>query len=301
MGEVSRPNEPSAREATSHASDSMSRSGDNQIKGKAGKALAGFVKQIDQWRSLTDSMPLAALMDQILEDSGYRAMWQADKSPEAQGRVDNLRELVRALGEFATMEEFLEHISLVMDHEAENGPQAMISIMSLHAAKGLEFPVVFLTGWEEGLFPSQRTMDEKGNTGLEEERRLAYVGITRARRHCIISHAANRRIYNQWQSCIPSRFLNELPPEHTEILEGGTYSSRASGPALFQKGIDSFVKKGPKLNEAPPSPTGFAKGQKVSHAKFGDGLVLNIEGDHLTIAFKSVGKKKIMADFVQAA
>ena len=271
------------------------------IKGKAAKPLAEFVKHIFQWRSLTDTMPLADLMDRILEDSGYRAMWQAEKSPEAAGRVENLRELVRALAEFDTMEHFLEHISLVLDTESSDAPQDQLSIMSLHAAKGLEFPVVFLTGWEEGLFPSQRTMDEKGTTGLEEERRLAYVGITRAQKHCIISHAANRRIYNQWQSSIPSRFLQELPEEHTEILEGGTYSQRASGPALFQKGIDAFVKKGPKLDLGAPSPTGFKKGQMVTHVKFGQGIILNIEGDHLTVAFSGAGKKKIMADYVKAA
>ena len=139
------------------------------------------------------------LAETILDESGYTGMWQAEKSPDAAGRLENLKELVKALGEFENLQGFLEHVALVMDNETEDAA-AKVSIMTLHAAKGLEFPAVFLPGWEDGLFPSQRSMDESGLKGVEEERRLAYVGITRAERLCTISFAANRRVYNQWQS-----------------------------------------------------------------------------------------------------
>jgi DNA helicase-2/ATP-dependent DNA helicase PcrA len=268
------------------------------------------------------TMSLAQLADLVLEESGYRAMWQADKTPEAVGRLDNLRELIRALGDFPTLADFLEHVGLVMDKQAD-GATEMVSIMSLHAAKGLEFDSVFLTGWEEGLFPSQRTMDELGTAGLEEERRLAYVGITRARKHLTISHAANRRIYNQWQSSVPSRFLSEIPSEIVEHIDGGSHHSRASGPAMFQREIDGVMNNrvppplggrlGGGLNRAeteqltpPPQPSSyrggsFTKGSRIFHQKFGNGVVLNVEGDHLQIAFKHAGVKKILAEFVELA
>ena len=151
----------------------------------------------------------------MLDESGYTEMWQQDKSPEAPGRLENLKELVRALADFETLAGFLDHVSLVMENE-ENADGDRVSLMTLHGAKGLEFDTVFLPGWEEGLFPNQRAMDESGAKGLEEERRLAYVGLTRARRRAIVSHAANRRIYANWQSSIPSRFIDELPEEHVE-------------------------------------------------------------------------------------
>jgi DNA helicase-2/ATP-dependent DNA helicase PcrA len=176
----------------------------------------------------------------------------------------------------------------------------MVNIMSLHAAKGLEFSVVFLTGWEEGLFPSQRTLDEMGTAGLEEERRLAYVGITRARHHLTISHAANRRIYNQWQSSIPSRFLEEIPKEHIEFLDGGPTARRSNGPAMFQREVDAIL--GNRVPpSAPTSSNGIKKGASVFHQKFGNGVVLNLEGDHLEIAFKHAGIKKILAEYVELA
>ncbi len=251
-------------------------------------------------------LSLAELTDLVLEESGYRAMWQADKSPEAAGRLDNLRELVRALGDFNTLSEFLEHVGLVTDG-ANKSDGDMVSIMSLHAAKGLEFDVVFLAGWEEGIFPSQRTMDELGLEGLEEERRLAYVGITRARAHLTISHAANRRIYNQYQSNIPSRFLGEIPGDHVEHLDGGPYSRRASGPSLFQREVESILHGRDALPahyantlDAPkPSESAYSKGTRVFHQKFGNGVILSSEGDHLEIAFKHAGVKKILAEYVE--
>lgn len=268
-----------------------------ELKGKAGVTLQKLQQQFLQWRSKMGQMPLDQLADLVLEESGYRAMWQADSSPEAAGRLDNLRELVRALSEFPNLSEFLEHVGLVTDG-AKSADDDMVNIMSLHAAKGLEFDVVFLTGWEEGLFPSQRTLDELGTEGLEEERRLAYVGITRARRYLHISHAANRRIYNQYQSSIPSRFLSEIPQETLEHLDGGPYARRAAGPALFQREVEAILSTRVEP-QTPSSP--FHKGVRVFHQKFGNGVILTVEGDHLQIAFKHAGVKKILAEYVEVA
>jgi len=282
------------------------------IKGKLGTKLKELIASFTRWRDLSEHTALPDLADQILDESGYREMWQLDKSPESSGRLENLRELIRALGEFESVLHFLEHVGLVADTASQTDTRDMVGIMTLHAAKGLEFDVVFLVGWEEGLFPSQRSMDENGAAGLEEERRLAYVGITRAKKFCIISHAANRRIYNQWQTSVPSRFLQELPEEHVELLEGGLNTRRAAGPALFQKGIDDLVRQSADIlasrrpssaaAASPSSPAipshGYTKGASVFHQKFGHGVVLKIEGDHLTIAFKHAGQKKVMADYV---
>lgn len=267
-----------------------------ELKGKTASTLQKLIDHFVNWRGKLTELKLDELADLMLEESGYRAMWQADKSPEAAGRLDNLRELVRALADFPNLGEFLEHVGLVTDG-AQAADGDMVGIMSLHAAKGLEFDVVFLTGWEEGLFPSQRTMDELGNEGLEEERRLAYVGITRARNHLTISHASNRRIYNQWQSQIPSRFLGEIPEDTIEQLDGGPYARRASGPALFQREVEAIL--GSRVEpEALPA---LRKGAHVFHQKFGNGVVLNVEGDHLQIAFKHAGVKKILAEYVELA
>lgn len=274
-----------------------------QLKGKTAATLQKLFDQFTLWRTKLQELNLAELTDLVIEESGYRAMWQADKSPEAGGRLENLRELVRALGDYPNLGEFLEHVGLVTEG-AEKNDGDMVSIMSLHAAKGLEFTVVFLTGWEEGLFPSQRTMDELGTAGLEEERRLAYVGITRARVHLTISHAANRRIYNQWQSSIPSRFLSEIPPDTVEHLDGGPYTKRASGPSMFQKELDSLLGsyKSPLPDQKPPGRAdGFSKGSRVFHQKFGNGVILNMDGDHIEIAFKHAGIKKILAEYIELA
>lgn len=193
---------------------------------RARKSLAGLVASFDQWRGRMLEMRHTDLAELILDESGYTAMWQADKGPQAQSRLENLKELVRFMHEFETLQGFLEHVSLVMDaDEADDGERA--SLMTLHAAKGLEFDTVFLPGWEEGLFPHQRSLDESGLQGLEEERRLAYVGLTRAKRHARISFAQNRRNRGLYQSATPSRFVDELPEAHVEVMEA---SSPFSGP-----------------------------------------------------------------------
>ncbi|MEC8176783.1 MAG: 3'-5' exonuclease, partial [Pseudomonadota bacterium] len=187
-----------------------------ELKPAARRALNGFIQSVERWRGLVPSMTHTELAELVLDESGYTAMWQADKSPEAPGKLENLKELVRSMDEFENMAGFLEHISLVMDAQTQENDDK-VSLMTLHAAKGLEFDTVFLPGWEEGLFPHQRSLDESGTKGLEEERRLAYVGLTRARQRATISFAGNRRTHGQWNSAIPSRFIDELPAEHVEV------------------------------------------------------------------------------------
>ncbi|MEO1793711.1 MAG: 3'-5' exonuclease, partial [Pseudomonadota bacterium] len=203
------------------------------LAGKARKSLTELIAQFERWRAQSDSMKHTELAEIILDESGYTAMWQADKSPQAQSRLDNLKELVRFMHEFETLGGFLEHVSLVMDTD-QGSDGDRVTLMTLHAAKGLEFETVFLTGWEEGLFPSQRTMDESGLAGLEEERRLAYVGLTRAKRNAHVSFAQNRRNRGLYQAATPSRFVDELPEAHVDVREpvspfGGAYQNFASG------------------------------------------------------------------------
>eukprot|EP01035_Chromulina_nebulosa_P027134 gene27134-35641_t len=186
------------------------------LKPKARKALFDVVVNFQRWQKALETKPHTELAEQILEESGYTDMWKADKSAEAPGRLENLKELIRSMESFDSMRGFLEHVSLVMDAE-QNEHMDAVSIMTLHSAKGLEFDTVFLPGWEEGLFPHQRALDEGGRNGLEEERRLAYVGLTRAKHRLHIWFVSNRRIHGLWQSTIPSRFLDELPEDHVEI------------------------------------------------------------------------------------
>ena len=270
------------------------------IRGKVAATLDKFCELMERTGKLAGEMKPADIAAQLLEESGYLQMWKEDKSPEASGRLENLQELQRALGEFPSVTEFLEHVGLVTD-TAEEAQEDMVSIMTLHAAKGLEFDTVFLTGWEEGLFPHQRALDEVGGTGLEEERRLAYVGVTRAKKILYITHAANRRIYNQWQSSIPSRFLNELPAEHVEVRGGGPSGASARGPQLFQKEMERILME---ANRAPaaqekPKATASLLGKRVFHIKFGYGKVITENGNHLEISFEKAGRKKVLADYVE--
>ncbi|WP_028350353.1 ATP-dependent helicase [Bradyrhizobium murdochi] len=214
----------------------------DELKPKARGALRDLILQFDRWRAQREVTAHTELAEIVLDESGYTEMWQKDRSADAAGRLDNLKELVRSMEEFENLQGFLEHISLVMDRDGEASDEA-VSLMTLHSAKGLEFDNVFLPGWEEGLFPSQRTLDEQGRAGLEEERRLAHVGLTRARRRAKLYFATNRRIHGTWTTTIPSRFLDELPSANVEITEskGGSGWGGAGGygPSRFDN-VESF-------------------------------------------------------------
>jgi DNA helicase-2/ATP-dependent DNA helicase PcrA len=330
------------------------------IGGKGGAELAKLVDGLDRWAALTRGPRVATIIDDdavlddgpqmsepefgppemshvelaqvILDESGYTAHWQNDKTPEGPGRLENLKELVKALEQFENLQGFLEHVSLIMDNTQED-EAAKVSIMTLHGAKGLEFPAVFLPGWEDGLFPSQRSMDESGLKGLEEERRLAYVGITRAEDICTISFTANRMVFGQWQSQLPSRFIDELPEDHVEVLTppglyGGNYGAAGmgmggSGQSDLEKRVqDANVYNSPgwkrlqarKDNRPMSQPaesknitidmtavSSFSMGERVFHQKFGYGAVIGIEGDKLEIEFEKAGTKKVVSRFVAAA
>ncbi|WP_426122753.1 ATP-dependent helicase [Pararhizobium sp. PWRC1-1] len=210
----------------------------DEMKPKPRKSLFDVVSMFQRWQGLLENTPHTELAETILEESGYTDMWKNDKSAEAPGRLENLKELIRSMEQFESMRGFLEHIALVMDVE-QNAELDAVSIMTLHSAKGLEFETVFLPGWEEGLFPHQRALDEGGRSGLEEERRLAYVGLTRAKRRCHIWFVSNRRIHGLWQSTLPSRFLDELPTTHVEVSEAeqsyGGYNRGGYGQSRFDK------------------------------------------------------------------
>ena len=212
----------------------------DELKPKPRGALRGVLEAFDRWRKQRDALPHNELAEIILDESGYTEMWQKDRSADAAGRLENLKELVRSMEEFENLQGFLEHISLVMDKDKSADADA-VNIMTLHSAKGLEFNTVFLPGWEEGLFPHQRTLDDQGRAGLEEERRLAHVGLTRARKRAKIYFATNRRMHGLWQTNIPSRFLDELPEAHVEVTEsqggfggyGGYGASRFDATTAF--------------------------------------------------------------------
>ncbi|OWK28713.1 ATP-dependent helicase [Sphingomonas mucosissima] len=309
----------------------------DELTPQARRALGNFIGDIARWRDMARELPHAELARQILDESGYTGMWQAEKSTEAAGRLENLSELVRAMEEYESLGAFLEHVSLVMDNEgAREDPK--VTIMTIHAAKGLEFDTVFLAGWEEGIFPSQRALDEGGTRSLEEERRLAYVAITRARRRAVILHAANRRIYGQWTSSIPSRFVGELPPDHVDsetTMSGGeslwraNWSERADpfadvgrgtgrGPGwqraagalggkpggewqtrTFSREPTRVVEsRAPSVSLGNKGRSDLSVGQRVFHQKFGYGTIESIEGNKLEIDFEKAGHKRVMDSFV---
>jgi len=338
-----------------------------ELGGKARKSLADLVGAFDRWRGQVATMRHTDLAELILDESGYTGMWQADKNPQSHARLENLKELVRFMHEFDTLQGFLEHVTLVMDADkSDDGDR--VTLMTLHAAKGLEFDTVFLTGWEEGLFPSQRTMDESGLAGLEEERRLAYVGITRAKRRAKVSFTQNRRNRGLYQQATPSRFVDELPEAHVAVIEatsplGGAYRNFAGrfgggnpyGQSRFEEnqtpfqaaydtpgwqraqrssgggnagnsergGIDYSYDKwagngrnggtGGQPKRAPrtiegqlvASSTGHASqfkvGDRVQHAKFGEGDVTTVDGNKLTVVFETVGEKRVVDSFVEPA
>ena len=288
----------------------------DEFKPKARSTLAGLLDDFARWRSLLESADHAELAAQILDESGYTDMWRASRAPDAPGRLENLKELVVAMGEFENLGGFLEHVSLVMEND-ETISDDKVNLMTLHGAKGLEFDTVFLPGWEEGLFPHQRALDEAGTGGLEEERRLAYVGLTRARKKATVCFAANRRIYGQWQSAIPSRFIDELPPDHVEQasaagLYGGGMGGRGFGDSR-QGGLSE--ERWPRrrrqarliedvewhVEPDPDSAPRFTPGQRVFHQKFGYGKIVAIDGNKLAINFEHTGLKKVIDSFVEGA
>jgi len=302
----------------------------DELAARTRTALANFLRDLDRWRAEAERTAHPRLMEAVLEESGYTDALRLDKSPTAQTRLENLKELVQSMGNFETLQAYLEHVSLVMD--LDRGPQAdAVQIMTLHSAKGLEFPLVFLPGWEEGVFPSQRSMDEKGEKGLEEERRLAYVGITRAREEARVSFAANRQVYGRWTSQLPSRFVDELPLDNVEASsETGYYGG---GPGMQQHG--SRWDESPSFGAGYSSPgwrraqtagyrgshpgrqqviegegrlvatsaesaaSDYRRGDRVFHLKFGYGAVTAVEGNKLTVAFEKAGEKKVIDSFVE--
>ncbi len=338
----------------------------DEMKPKPRMALRDLMASFERWRAKKDSMPHTELAEIVLDESGYTDMWQKDRSADAAGRLENLKELVRSMEEFENLQGFLEHISLVMDREGAEAEQA-VNIMTLHSAKGLEFDCVFLPGWEEGLFPHQRSLDETGRAGLEEERRLAHVGLTRARKSARIYFATNRRIHGLWTSTVPSRFLDELPEAHVEVKEaaggsggfgmsgygasrfdemssfGSSYSTPGWQRAQARKGKGGFSENGqPRYvpdgvfddagdydgedarpekikrgsakrdsgrkalvieGELVAKSTGtastFTVGERVFHQKFGNGNVVAVDGNKLTIAFDRAGEKRVVDSFVE--
>ena len=280
---------------------------DGTLKGRVCQALRDLLRGFDRWREMLAHDGHVATAATMLDESGYTEMWKRDKSPDAPGRLENLKELLRALSDFETIAGFLDHVSLVMENE-QGSEGDRLSLMTLHGAKGLEFDTVFLPGWEEGLFPSQRTLDESGNKGLEEERRLAYVGITRARRRAVISHAANRRIYANWQSSIPSRFIDELPEAHVEHAGSAALGreARLMAPTVFT-GQFPLTARRPKVTEVweqkprPAREDALSVGTRVFHQKFGYGTVNAVSDDRLDVAFDKAGDKRVLDRFVERA
>ncbi len=302
-----------------------------ELKTRPRQILRQLLDDFDRWRKRAGEIAQEELAQLVLEESGYIDMWKAERTPDAAGRLDNLKELVRSMGEFPDLGSFLEHVSLVMDAEGVQEGER-VSIMTLHAAKGLEFDVVFLPGWEEGLFPHQRSLEDNGLAGLEEERRLAYVGLTRARREAKIYYAANRRVRGLWQTSLPSRFIQELPADHIdyEDFAGSTDDLRGYGSSLAGRAADfasrydtpgwrraearsrdlseadarmtrarGSVFEGAFQRRGPDSLT-FREGSRVFHMKFGPGAVIAVDGSKLTVDFDKAGRKLVMDSFVTA-
>ncbi len=308
----------------------------DELKPKPRATLRDLLISFGRWSKLSETMTQSEVAQIVLEESGYTDMWQKDKSADAAGRLENLKELVRSMEEFPDLQSFLEHVSLVMEAN-ESDTSERVSLMTLHAAKGLEFDTVFLPGWEEGLFPNQRALDESGRAGLEEERRLAHVGITRAKRRAKIYFASNRRIHGLWNSTVPSRFIDDLPESNVEIVEApanfsyGGYGSGSrfdrmqpfSGSSYQTPGWQraqahrastedggysarrSGERRGPVLIEGElvaksTGSSGFKVGGRVLHTKFGPGTIEAVDGNKLTVEFDKAGRKMVLDSFVEA-
>ncbi|MEE1657056.1 UvrD-helicase domain-containing protein [Microvirga sp. CF3062] len=304
----------------------------DELKPKPRGTLRDLLISFGRWAKLSETLSQSEVAQTVLEESGYTDMWQKDKSADAAGRLENLKELVRSMEEFPDLQSFLEHVSLVMEAN-ESDTTERVSLMTLHAAKGLEFDTVFLPGWEEGLFPNQRALDEIGRAGLEEERRLAHVGLTRARRRAKIYFASNRRIHGLWNSTVPSRFIDDLPESNVEIAEapanfsyGGSRFDRMqpfSGSSYQTPGWQraqahrattddggysarrSGDRRGPMLIEGElvaksSGGSGFKLGGRVLHTKFGPGTIEAVDGNKLTVEFDKAGRKMVLDSFVEA-
>ena len=303
--------------------------GSDELPARTRTALSTFIRDLDRWRAMGVAKSHAELAEIVLEESGYTDMWRQDRAT-GPTRLDNLKELLQSMQAFDTLQAYLEHVSLVMDLDRESGGDS-VQIMTLHSAKGLEFPIVFLPGWEEGVFPSQRSIDEKGEKGLEEERRLAYVGLTRARIEARVSFAANRQVYGRWTTQLPSRFVDELPLENVEATsETGYYgggpgmqqaASRWDQAPSFGSGYSSpgwkraqdrgqlgaaSAGRTPTIEGqarlvavTEPSAQNWRSGDRVFHQKFGYGAVRAVEGNKLTVAFDKAGEKKVIDSFVE--
>jgi|TARA_B100001105_G_scaffold180377_1_gene145805 DNA helicase-2/ATP-dependent DNA helicase PcrA len=286
------------------------------FKGKTKESLSQLINLIYRWHDQIDKHDNNELAEMIIEDSGYLEMLRRDESLTSTGREENIYELFKSLEPFESIQAYLEHISLVMEIDRDQDGQK-VSLMTLHAAKGLEFDYIFLPGWEEGVFPNQRAIDEGGQDSLEEERRLAYVGITRAKKKSSIFFSANRRMHNQWISSVPSRFVNELPENNTEL----NMSHFSGEKELFKKkdfsdfdqsdyetpgwergknftDTQSLEYKNTKFIENSDN-SSFHMGSKVIHKKFGEGKVLSVDGKKLTINFGKGGTRKVMENFVE--
>ena len=272
----------------------------DELSSKASSTIRLFSKNLDKWRIDLVGKKLGELVEIVLEESGYIEMLKKDRSIEAPGRLDNLKELVNAINEFESLQNFLEHIQLVMEG-ANNQEIETAKIMTLHAAKGLEFPLVFLPGWEEGLFPNQRSIDENGESGLEEERRLAYVGITRAKSDLWIFNANSRLTHGQWIDCIPSRFLDELPEKNINRFSSYShnYNFKSSIASEWLAANNKKVINHFQDNKYDNNDTNFKLMERIFHQKFGYGKIIDIDGDKVTIDFEKAGEKKLMLTFIE--
>ena len=270
----------------------------DELTTKASSSIRIFSKKIDKWRLDLSKNKLGELVEIVLEESGYIEMLKKDRSIEAPGRLDNLKELVNAINEFESLQNFLEHIQLVMEG-ANNQNLETAKIMTLHAAKGLEFPLVFLPGWEEGLFPNQRSIDENGESGLEEERRLAYVGITRAKNNVWIFNANSRLTHGQWIDCIPSRFIDELPDKNINRFSSysNNFKSSIASEWLIANNKKEINYSKDYIDEN--NDNKFKLLERIFHQKFGYGKILEIDGDKVTIDFEKAGEKKLMLTFIE--
>jgi DNA helicase-2/ATP-dependent DNA helicase PcrA len=261
------------------------------IKGKSKETLEKMFNDLHQANELLNSQTHWQVVEDLLDNIGYIEMWKTDVNEDSRDRIENIKELLRSLQDYTDLREYLEHISLVTDTDNMQDDDK-VNIMTIHAAKGLEFETVFLTGWEEGIFPSQKALDENGKTALEEERRLAYVAITRAKNNLYITYACNRRIYGSFQPCIPSRFIDELPKETYEIINNyGSYYNNS------KRNFSYSAKESPEVIDASSSPR-LKKGQRVFNVKFGYGYILSISNSIAEVAFDKAGIKKVLAEYL---